>query len=391
MDDFDRKIWASGEQVTFGEASTWVLLNNPDYVWYIAEGKVNLFFVRVEQDTPTGSRMPLFTLEPTMMAFGAVSNRPKETVALLATGNPDTKLIRIRFEKFKKMISQAELSDTACEKLDSWHRAITSCAFRQIPPKESREFGAGMDIPLEDDMFFRLARSVLWCEITEGTGLLLDNSEQGKLESGATFAFSGNAWMRACGAVRLNAFSTKEFGEKDVFKESFVETCGILLDFLTLQRDRSQALERGRLQTKRLVDASLTARALHNVALALLPESKTVVFEEGGSHLLSVCKIIGRHLGISFKSPPDSGDDVPGATSPFEELSRIARTARIKIRKVLLSEGWWTQDCGPLLTYKAEDGSPVALIPTSSIRYEMFDPEKKPGKRSIENWRILWG
>ena len=377
MDDFDRKIRESGEQITLGETSTWVLLNNPDYVWYVAEGKVNLFFVRVEQDAPIGSRMPLFTLEPTMMAFGVVSSRPKETVALLATGNPDTKLIRIRFEKFKEMISQTELSDTACERFDSWHRAITSCAFRQLPPKESGEFGPGKDIPLEDDMFFRPARSVLWCEITEGTGLLLDNSEQGKLESGATFAFSDNAWMRARGAVKLNAFSTREFGERAVFKESFVETCEILLDFLTLQRDRALVLERGRLQAKRLVDESFTARALHDVALALLPESKAVVFEEGGSHLLTVCKIIGRHLGISFKSPPDSGSNVPGTTSPFEELSRIARTARIKIRKVLLSEGWWTQDCGPLLAFKAENGSPVALIPTSSIRYEMFDPANK--------------
>ena len=377
MDDFDRKIRESGEQVTLGETSTWLLLNNPDYVWYIAEGKVNLFFVRVEQDAPIGSRMPLFTLEPTMMAFGAVSIRPKETVALLATGNPDTKLIRIRFEKFKEMISQAELSDTACEKFDSWHRAITSCAFRQLPPKESGEFGAGKDISLEDNMFFRPAREVLWCEITEGTGLLLDNSEQGKLESGATFVFSDNAWMRTRGAVKLNAFSTREFGQKDVFKESFVETCEILLDFLTLQKNRSVALERGRLQAKRVFDASLTARALHDVALALLPESKAVVFEEGGSHLLTACKLMGRHLGISFKSPPDSGSDVPGTTSPFEELSRIARTARVKIRKVLLSEGWWTRDCGPLLAYKSEDGNPVALIPTSSVRYEMFDPANK--------------
>jgi len=377
MDDFDRKIRESGEQVTLGETSTWVLLNNPDYVWYIAEGKVNLFFVRVEQDAPIGSRTPLFTLEPTMVAFGAVLSRPKETVALLGTGNPDTKLIRIRFEKFKEMILQAELSDIACEKLDLWHKAITSCAFRQLPPKGSGEFGAGKDIPLEDDMFFRPARSVLWCEITEGTGLLLDNSEQGKLESGATFIFSDNAWMRARGAVKLNALSTKEFAGKDVFKERFVETCEILLDFLTLQRDRSLALEKERLQEKRFVDASLTARALHDVALALLPKSKTVVFEEGGSHLLTVCKIIGGHLGVSFKSPPDSGNHVPGTTSPFEELSRIARTARIKIRKLLLSEGWWAQDCGPLLAFKAEDGSPVALIPTSSVRYEMFDPANK--------------
>ncbi|MBL7176198.1 MAG: NHLP bacteriocin export ABC transporter permease/ATPase subunit [Desulfobacteraceae bacterium] len=377
MDDFDRKIKESGEQITFGETSTWVLLNDPDYVWYIAEDKVNLFFVSVEQDAPIGSRMPLFTLEPTMLAFGSVSSRPKETVSLLATGNPDTKLIRIRFEKFKEMISQAELSDIACEKLDSWHKAITSCAFRQLPPKESREFGAGKDISLEDNMFFRPARSVLWCEITEGTGLLLGNREQGKLESGATFAFSDNTWMRIRGAVKLNAFSTREFGGKDVFKKSFVETYEILLDFLTLQRNRSLTLERDRLQAKRLADESFTARALHDVALALLPESKAIIFEEGGSHLLTACKIVGRHLGISFKSPPDSANDVPETTSPFEELSRIARTARIKIRKVLLSESWWTQDCGPLLAFKAEDGSPVALIPASSIRYQMFDPTNK--------------
>lgn len=374
MDDFDRKIVELGEPVTFGGTSPWVLLNHPEDVWYVAEGTVNLFFVRIEEDAPVGSRMPLFALAPTMVAFGAVLNGPRETVSLLATGNPDTRLIRISFETFREMLSEPDVSDAAGQRFDAWHQAMTACAFRRFPPKDCEAIGFGEGIFLEADRCFRPEKRVLWCEIIEGAGWLLDNREQGALESGTTFAFSENAWMRTRGAVKLNAFSTKEFGGKEAFQERFVASCEILLDFLALQEARSLDLERERLQAKRLLDASLTQRAMHDVALALLPKSKTVVFEETGSPLLGACKIVGRHLGITFTAPPDYGDVERESISSFEALSRIARGARIKIRKVLLSENWWTLDCGPLLAFKSEDKSPVALIPASSTRYEMLDP-----------------
>ena len=47
------------------------------------------------------------------------------------------------------------------------------------------------------------------------------------------------------------------------------------------------------------------------------------------------------------------------------------------MRQVLLRDNWWERDCGSLVAYTQQDNQPVALLPVSATRYEIFDPANK--------------
>ena len=89
-----------------------------------------------------------------------------------------------------------------------------------------------------------------------------------------------------------------------------------------------------------------------------------------GSPLLMVASAVGAALGVTI-SPPARSEDLSRLNDPLEA---IAQASRLRLREVLLTERWWRKDCGPLLAYRREDKRPVALLPVSPMRYELFDP-----------------
>src|SRR5205823_11190487 len=83
-----------------------------------------------------------------------------------------------------------------------------------------------------------------------------------------------------------------------------------------------------------------------------------------GAPLLVAARAVGQALGIEI-CPPAGAWDLSKLKEP---LKAIEQAARIRMRKVLLTEGWWKEDCGPLLAHKLEDHQPVALLPVSPSR-----------------------
>lgn len=49
-----------------------------------------------------------------------------------------------------------------------------------------------------------------------------------------------------------------------------------------------------------------------------------------------------------------------------------AEAAGVSVRSVLLSDGWWRRDHGPLAGRRSADGRPVALIPDWLGRYRIY-------------------
>ena len=58
-------------------------------------------------------------------------------------------------------------------------------------------------------------------------------------------------------------------------------------------------------------------------------------------------------------------------------MLEIAKASGIRTRPVVLDARWWQTDQGPLLAYRAEQKAPVALLPVSATRYDLFDPSTR--------------
>ena len=60
---------------------------------------------------------------------------------------------------------------------------------------------------------------------------------------------------------------------------------------------------------------------------------------------------------------------------PDEQLEYCLRPHGLMRRRVTLEEGWYNDAYGPMLAFRREDGTPVALLPRAFAGYSFRDPE----------------
>ncbi|GAB6181632.1 NHLP bacteriocin export ABC transporter permease/ATPase subunit [Desulfotomaculum defluvii] len=90
--------------------------------------------------------------------------------------------------------------------------------------------------------------------------------------------------------------------------------------------------------------------------------------------LFRSCVAVGRAKNIKIVP---SNELRKGNAVSKDLLGDIARSSQIRIRQIILKDQWWKEDNGALLVYKEEDGRPVALLPLSPTKYELYDPSNE--------------
>ncbi len=80
--------------------------------------------------------------------------------------------------------------------------------------------------------------------------------------------------------------------------------------------------------------------------------------------------VVANARGVTYAPPP------PGRGSA-DRITLLARSARVRTRRVRLTDGWWRQDAGPMIGFLADGHRAVALVPRSATRYELVDPQTR--------------
>lgn len=134
-----------------------------------------------------------------------------------------------------------------------------------------------------------------------------------------------------------------------------------------LEREETEAAFRRFVERER-VNRQAVSGALLQLATALQPLPVEPPVQEGAP-LLAAAGAVGRALGIEVR-PPAQSEDWSELREPVEA---IARASQFRTRRVTLEDGWWRQECGPLLGSIAADSRPVALLPAGR-GYVLLDP-----------------
>lgn len=145
-------------------------------------------------------------------------------------------------------------------------------------------------------------------------------------------------------------------------------------DFLLClhQLDQTETLTRSDQFRSRLrLNQEASDRALNNLT-AIFRRKEAEFFQEGTA-LLIAAGAVGKAMGIEIRPPARSEDP----TRVKDPLEAIARSSRIRTRRIILRGAWWQFDSGAILAYTAQDERPVALLPVAGNHYEIFDPEQK--------------
>ncbi|MFB7369765.1 NHLP bacteriocin export ABC transporter permease/ATPase subunit [Streptomyces sp. NPDC056222] len=89
----------------------------------------------------------------------------------------------------------------------------------------------------------------------------------------------------------------------------------------------------------------------------------------GDDATYAVCRLVADEARITLSEPTEAG----AVSARLDPVERIALASRIRTRVIRLSGKWWQEYGGPLVGYREEDATPVALLWRRG-RYEAVDP-----------------
>ena len=356
-----------------------VALDDPDSVWFIDRGAVNLFLVEFKDGVEQAAPQHLLRREAGRLLPGVApdrrNNEEDTTLSLIAKGSPGTLLKRLP----ASLLSEVDPAELA-EQTDTWLTAITDTlsrfATRLPPPTALAEPGQTQTLA---PCTLSVRRGVVWVsEPPRGASLCMDIVDQAELaEAGGLhepeIPLTRTSWLTLFDETTLSGKSTETLAQQGRLLPALATFHAVAFTLERLNRQLAVVdeanLERARTTSRRTAEKAARQRLFN---IYDLPIDRGADVED--TALADALRVIGRREGIDFKFPVRSGP----SDSPVG-LVDILDASGVRARRVRFTaeDDWWRGDSNAMLAFRAGDGRPVALLPGRFGRYREFDPVSK--------------
>ena len=358
--------FALAHGTSFVGGGNWpIRLDDPDALWFVARGSVDVFAAR-EQDGALVEFKHLLHATPGRLLFHA-GDGPN---VLLAKGLPDSELRRVP----RDALLTADEDGALVDQVDLWVAEISAAVARDVthrPPVDCF-LAAGATADLTPGEVVSTKGGVLWMS-SRDVGLALLGTEEPDPAGPGFGPVAPGSWVSVSGPTRQRGASSRELQREGHLLAALGEFHRLALaaDDLNRRLLLADAVNLRAAQTRYRRESEAAARrGLFDVldARGSRPESS-------GAALEAALALVGRHEGIRFRTPP-APQGGPDAPETGQSLDRILTASGVRGREVTLRAGdrWWLGDSGSLLAFRREDGAPVALLPGRFGRYRMVDP-----------------
>jgi NHLM bacteriocin system ABC transporter ATP-binding protein len=338
-----------------------LLLDDREQVLGVKAGHVDVFAVEKEGANEM-RRHFLFRLEASeiILDLHTAAAQSGSPLQIVAVGGPGAELVA-------QPRCGIEPADMLARWLSHLARLVISPGLPgtlpELVPGEVRELNAG-------ERCRGPMRSIVWARITAGTARLMALEPDLAAAEGPIPLVAG-FWIEAgeAGCAVLPDAGMPEpsmlWGAIDRLHLAFVAriTAGLAHK---ADQERQRLSERAELTHAQTVD-SLGRLAETVVGKSALGEANL----HHADPLLASCRIVAAALGTTL---PPSHRSSPGHA--FRDVLEIARSARLRLRRVQLRDEWWKLDAGPLVAWRGEERDPVALVHDRQSGYTMHDPRR---------------
>lgn len=361
------------------------VLSDPDAVYLVESGRIEIFTVALEQGEPAGARTHFVTVEAGGLFFGMDTDRYGMGSGFLATGKAGSELRRFSAARLMRMAAERDAHRERIAPLVArWVEALSRRLIVDLEvPRPDVTVEAGKPFEAAPGKRVASERSVAWIEMPAAQ-FLFDGMSSASWElEGVLFPFAPGSWMELIGGADTFTGSARTTSEAvgDPRAWAGLEAFHRLLcegEFLNkrlsnvdeFQRLRSKAAEteRAREAAMGAIGSVLGGTGVWNVQSFL------------GSDLgpiFAAMQAIGRHLGVPIKSHPEGKEK----RSFDDSVLSVCLASRLRLRRVALVDDWWARDQGPMLAQNEQTKAPIALLPLSPTKYEALDPvtgERRP-------------
>lgn len=342
-----------------------LVLNDPIMAWRVKSGAIAIFAVSVRKGEPEGERHYLFTVDEGETLFGYPADQGDPHLGLVAVPLEPAEVLPIPLS-----YSGDDDPDLATLKqwVDPWIRKIAQVRGwpqmkDSVSPPETHYVSlssGGVCVPPED--------TVLWVRMQEGTAYWMGDSTFPLTSELGCFPIGRGTFLAADADVEFFSRDTSKVKSKVIVLKGIAQLHRYFLQAIEqLEQDELEAASR-RFRERQQLNRRATQTAIQSLATVLVRDDEEYL--QADEPLLIAAGAVGKALGVKIKPPLQSEN----AKRVKEPLEAIARASRLRMRRILLRQGWWKKDGGPILAYTREDHFPVALLPIHGNRYELFDP-----------------
>ncbi|MBD2077180.1 NHLP bacteriocin export ABC transporter permease/ATPase subunit [Phormidium sp. FACHB-592] len=344
-----------------------MLLNQPETMWVIQSGSVALFAVMVGQDGLEGTRHYLFSASSGEALFGRTPSSEPHQRQLLAVPIEETELLQVQSGELRQRLVRQD--EPTIAQIDHWVNQLGAAPSQSpVPGIHTKAAGAARVSLTRQQTLQPTGGTVVWMQIQQGT-VRWNGSEELLLNpSTGLVPFSDRLWMEALDDVQLVTQSTEDIQNLDALLVGLSQLQTYVLSGIDRLEQQAAQAELQRLQAQARLNYQVTTEALGELASTL--GTSAADFFADDSPLLVAARAIGKVLGVTIH-PPAASEDFKRVKEPLEA---IMRASRVRMRRVLLRDHWWTKGSGPLAAYTRETNQLVALLPVSATCYHLFNP-----------------
>ncbi len=372
-----------GEVVT-STSNRSLILDDPNMVWFIESGSVNLFMVEILNGVEQSLRQYIMHCKAGIILPGIIADKNQEsegtkiTVIAKRIGGAVLRKIPIT------CLNQVPPEGIAAQ-IDNWILSFSTTLSRFVThmPRPTMLVEPGKVQNL-DAGTISVRKGVVWIsEIPQGTSLYMgmvegfDNFNSDLFES-PMVPLTRVSWISVLQNTSAFCKSTEEIIKQGLLQQALA--CFHFHAFNLEHLNRKLALvddtnlERIR-KTSRNTAKKVSRKQLYNIYDQ--PVDQDLILDD--SALFDTLKIIGKFERISFQFPQGSG--------PYPEsvnLTAILDSSSIRSRSVQLrnDDKWWNSDGSAILAFLKSNNQPVALVPGIWGRYWIVDPVKKTKMRA---------
>jgi ATP-binding cassette subfamily C protein len=329
-----------------------------------------------------GNRTHLFRVEAGRPLIGA---RDAGGLTMLGIGAPGTSVLELDAAALTRLADSAgphalrigALLDAAITDLYASLRLDARIPrHRTLEPGTTMETDAGVCV--------RPVSPVGWLEQTTGASCLV-GSPTAVVSPGTLLPLIGQAWVRTTEASTLRLLTTAQqltpgVGSGYAAAWQALERLQSRTMELVAERLRdAEDLTRERAGSKRRARIAAMSAAVARLAATLEPggAKRTLMrlrpraaSENERDSLIPAFRLVAAAQGVELRELHRGHDQ----GSAKDSVLRLARAARVRVRRVALRDGWWNSDGDPLIGRLAESKRAVALLPARGGGWELMDP-----------------
>ncbi|WP_345270272.1 NHLP bacteriocin export ABC transporter permease/ATPase subunit [Nibrella viscosa] len=348
-----------------------LVLESTDRFWLVLSGEVNVFYTRIDKQGNYTNRLTfLYTAQKGEVLFSLLAPAVTEATRLIAFSGEATLLA----------IDKADLLNVdhffLKNMIDKWIAKTSSVVGTANAPRVYKPLDDYQEVALEANTFAFPSTGINWIQLLRGEVSLFAQSTVVSHAQYPDFLapVSNKLWLKSLAdntAVRV--LSTREMllQEEVYFLLALRKLEAYFYAQLNLIIDTQQSEEIAHLSEKRVTDQLALETTLTKI--------KAVVAGNGSGQgpgvngkrnqqnlLFRTCQLIGDQIGFTLEDPKYVESHQNNVTN---QLHLIAKSSKLRIRKIILRDTWWKEECGPLLAFTKKDKTPVALLQKTSSSY----------------------